>query len=61
MSMVAPMTLIAVTALASGFALGRVWEIRQAMHRQAASDSARLPVTPDDRRAALADRLARPR
>jgi hypothetical protein len=48
-------------ALAFGFVLGRLWEIRQGIKRQTASDSARLPSTPSDRHAALADRLATPR
>jgi hypothetical protein len=48
---------IITTTLAFGFVLGRLWEMRQAMQRQTASDS----ITPSDRHAALADRLARPR
>ncbi len=49
---------VVITTLAFGFVLGRLWEIRQAMQRQTASD---LPITPGDRHAALADRLTRPR
>jgi hypothetical protein len=49
-----------VAALTLGFVLGRIWEIRQ-VKRQTAIDSARLPSTPSDRHAALADRLATPR
>jgi hypothetical protein len=45
-------------ALAFGFVLGRIWEIRRGIKRQTASDPARLPSTPSDRHAALADRLA---
>jgi hypothetical protein len=48
-------------ALAIGFVLGRIWEIRLGIERQTASDSAHLPSTPSDRHAALADRLATPR
>jgi hypothetical protein len=48
-------------ALTFGFVLGRIWEIRQGIKRQTASKSARLPSTPSDRHAALADRLATPR
>jgi hypothetical protein len=48
-------------ALAIGFVLGRIWEIRLGIEWQTASDSARLPSTPSDRHAALADRLATPR
>ena len=50
-----------VAALTLGFVLGRIWEIRQGIKRQTAIDSARLPSTPSDRHAALADRLATPR
>jgi Na+/H+-dicarboxylate symporter len=48
-------------ALAIGFVLGRIWEIRLGIERQTASDSAHLPSTPSDRHTALADRLATPR
>jgi hypothetical protein len=47
-----------VVSLVIGFVLGRVWEIRQDIKRQRASDSARLPSARSDRHAALADRLA---
>ncbi len=50
-----------VVSLAIGFMLGRVWEIRQDIKRQAASDLAHLPSAPGDRHAALADRLTSPR
>jgi hypothetical protein len=50
-----------VVLLAIGFVFGRVWEIRQGIKRQTATDSARLPSAPSDRQAALADRLATPR
>jgi hypothetical protein len=52
---------ISVVSLAIGFVLGRVWEIRQDIKQQTASDSARIPSAPSDRHAALADRLATPR
>ncbi len=50
-----------VVSLAIGFVLGRVWEIRQNIKRQEASDLAHLPSAPSDRHAALADRLTAPR
>jgi hypothetical protein len=36
-------------ALAIGFVLGRIWEIRLGIEWQTASDSARLPSTSSDR------------
>jgi len=48
-------------SLAIGFVLGRIWEIRQGIRRQTASDSAGLPSAPSDRQSALAERLAAPR
>ena len=48
-------------SLALGFVLGRVWEIRQGIKQQIASDPARPPEVSSDRHAALADRLATPR
>ena len=50
-----------VVSLAIGFVLGRIWEIRQGIRRQTASDSAGLPSAPSDRQSALAERLAAPR
>jgi hypothetical protein len=50
-----------VASLAIGFVVGRVWEIRQDIKRHTAGDAARLPSTPGDRHAALADRLTTPR
>jgi hypothetical protein len=50
-----------VVSLVIGFVLGRVWEIRQDIKRQKASDLARLRSAHSDRHAALADRLATPR
>jgi Na+/H+-dicarboxylate symporter len=50
-----------VVSLAIGFVLGRVWEIRQGIKQQIASDPARQPSVSSDRHAALADRLATPR
>ena len=50
-----------VVSLAIGFVLGRVWEIRQGIRRQTASDSARLPSAPSDHQSAVAERPAAPR
>jgi len=50
-----------VAALAIGFLFGRVWEIRQAIKRQTASDSARLTRAPSGRHAALTEQVATPR
>jgi len=50
-----------VVSLVIGFVLGRVWEIRQDIKRQKASDLARLRSAHSDPHAALADRLATPR
>jgi hypothetical protein len=50
-----------VVSLAIGFVLGSVWEIRQGIKQQTASDLARPPSASSDRHAALADRLATPR
>lgn len=47
-------------ALTAGFLLGRMWEIRQAMQRQTEIDLAQ-PSMPNDRHAAMADRMVRPR
>ena len=50
-----------VISLAIGLVLGRIWEIRQGIKRQTASDLVRLPSAPSDRHAELAERLATPR
>jgi hypothetical protein len=41
-----------VVSLAIGFVLGRVWEIRQGIKQQTASDLARPPSASSDRHAA---------
>lgn len=50
----------ALVSLAIGFVLGRVWEIRQDIKRQTASDLARLPGAPGDRHTARAGGRAAP-